>query len=190
MSRRRPSNPRRGVSLAELLILLSITTVLIGLSAKLIHRVMQIHSKGIAFQRGEQSAWRLASQIRRDAHAADAVAIDDEQDQEILRLNQADQRQVEYRVVGRSVIRTFKQGEKTVAREEFNFPSNLVLHVDQGVSPERVVFVLESIPHTVPGPNQQPLRSVERVPFAMRVEACLAQSSGSLKTRSTKVGAP
>jgi len=190
MSRRSASQSRRGVSLAELLLLLSIIMVLISLSAKLIHRVMWAHSKSVAFQRSEQSAWRLASQFRRDVHAADAAVVGAESEQNQVTLTNAGQRHIEYRVTGRSVIRTLAEGEKPVSREAFNFPSELVLHVEKLDSPERVLFVLESTSHTVPGPDQRPLRSVERVPLAMRLEACLGRAPEQAMTPAAKEGAP
>lgn len=190
MNRRRYADSRRGISLAELLVVLSIATVLVGLSAKLIHRVMHAHSKGVAFQRGEQSALRLASQLRRDIHAANAADIGPQSDHGIMTLTDSSQRQIEYRLAGRSLVRSIAQGEKSVARESFDFPSDLVLHVEKLPEPERVVFVLESTSHAVPGPGQRPLRSMQRVPFAMRVEACLARAPQLAAMPSTKDGAP
>jgi hypothetical protein len=181
---------RRGISLAELLIVLSLSTALIGLSAKLIQRVMQVHSKGVAFQRGEQSALRLASQLRRDIHAAAAVDLWQQAETEVVTLTNASDQRVEYRLQGKSLVRTVAQGAKNIARESFDFPSDLALHVEKLTEPERVVLVLESTSHSVPGPDQQALRAVERVPFAMRVEACLARTPRLAQLPAAKDGAP
>ncbi len=185
---RRGIEQRRGTSLAELLVVMTLSMALIGLSAKLLHRVMQAHSKSVAFQRGEQSAWRLSSQLRRDIHAANAVDVGPQADQAIV--TSASERRVEYRLAGKSVVRIVTQGDKTESRESFDFPSDLVLHFEKLAEPERVVLVVESTPHTVPGLDLQPLRSVERVPFAMRVEACLARAGRMAAMPAAKDGAP
>ena len=190
MSSRRTSKSRRGISLAELLLVLTTATVLIGLSAKLIHRIMHAHSKAVAFQQGEQTAMRLASQFRRDAHAADAVAIGAGPDEGVVTLTDSHERRVEYRLSARSVIRTSVVGEKGLAREAYVFPSDLVLDVEKLLAPPRVVFVLESSSHLALGTDSQPLRSIARVPFAMRVEACLARAPGLAAMPATKESAP
>lgn len=194
---RRTNARRRGISLGELLVAISAVAILIGLSTRMIHRVMHAHSKATAFQRGEQQALRLSSQFRRDVHAASTAVIDDLQGAKILQLTDDQRRQVEYRMSEQSLVRTTSrntassQQDAAPAREEFMFPGNVAFQIEKLEAPPRLALVIETQTHSRPNPPPRGAGAgIPSVPFAMRIEACLARDSAAAVAPTPKENAP
>lgn len=59
---------RRGVSLIELLVVMSAATVILTLSTGLIHRIMHAQSKARGLAEIERTTLRLGNRFRRDVH--------------------------------------------------------------------------------------------------------------------------
>jgi hypothetical protein len=124
-------NRRRAVSLIELLLAMSACTVILTMSATLIHRVLHVQSKSRAIFDGERAAMRLSDQFRHDVHAAAAAETNGASlgAGVILRLQLEGGETVEYRRAEGTVLRVVLDGDATQAREQFNFPADIDLTV-------------------------------------------------------------
>jgi prepilin-type N-terminal cleavage/methylation domain-containing protein len=146
---------RRGVSLIELLVVLSASTVILTMSAALVHRVMHIYSQARAFHNVERNTLRLSEQFRRDGHQAmAATALDGSRNDGVfLRLQLADGQTLEYREVSGSVSRTRSQGDKTLSRDAFTFPPNIKLSLREDGRPRRLILSITAAPVETPDMN-------------------------------------
>src|SRR3972149_5845862 len=115
---------RHAVSLIELMVVLSACTVILTMSAALVHRVMHAQSKTRAFFDIERSALRLSNQFRRDVHQATAAlaGADNLGDGVFLRLELPDNRSVDYYDQEGDVVRILAHDGDALSREEFPFP--------------------------------------------------------------------
>jgi hypothetical protein len=135
---------RRAISLAELLVVMSTCSIILTMSASLIHRAMRAQSESRSFYHAERSALRLSRQIRHDVHLAKAVSIGsgDTGSDNLLRLEWADGRTVEYSYAEGEVLRLLSRPGGAVSREQFAFPAPVELSIRREVAPSRVVLTL------------------------------------------------
>ena len=130
---------RRGFSVTELLVVMSVGSVVLTMSAVLIHRLMQTESQARRFYNVERTVLRLSDQFRRDVHGAGAAAIDNPAgtDSPFLRLTLVDGQTLEYGRRGGVLSRIQKDGDKIVSRDEFTFPDNIPLSMREVESPRQ-----------------------------------------------------
>lgn len=124
-------NDRRGVTLVELIVVLTGCAVMLSISGQIIHRAMRSQSDSRRAFDGQRAAWRLATDFRRDAHAAiDATLHEDEEDMsEMLRLELHGSRVVSYTRDGANVVRTLTRPDGPEARETYAFPAGMKAEV-------------------------------------------------------------
>jgi len=173
---------RRGISLIELLAVLSGCSVVLGLTTSLLHQTMRAQSHTREFFDVERSAQRLARQFRSDVHAAATDSIDlidakDASDGELLRLRLPDGQTIVYQRAAAKVIRIATQTGAATAREEYALSESMEIDVRQTDSPQRLVLSIASPP---PLPSQSAPSSPVNVRAAMvhlEVEATPARDS-------------
>ncbi len=167
---------RRGISLVELMLTLSACTVILTMSAGLIHRAMHAQSKSRLFFDGQRSAVRLSDSFRRDVHDANSAATGDEAGggDVFLRLQLAGGQSVEYRQAAGRVERLWHVDGGLRAREAFVFSPQTRLTAEQE-SPRLVS--LSIVPPADPGgPTDRPLAPYT-VPDILRAEAVLGRNA-------------
>lgn len=146
---------RRGVSLAELLIVMSLCSLLLTTSAVVLHRIMRSQLKTREFLSACHSSQRLADQFRGDVHRARSVTTEGLPEGAILKLQLSDTQIAEYQQANGVIHRMLVDGEKTIARDEFAFPANSHIAVSQQRSPPLVTLSVTSTPDDERGPAQQ-----------------------------------
>ena len=72
----RIAKSRRGVSLTELLLLMSSYTMILSMCTVLLHRVMHVEIESRSFVDAERTSERLSRQFRQDVHQATAAEAD------------------------------------------------------------------------------------------------------------------
>jgi hypothetical protein len=166
---------RRGVSLVELMLTMSALTVILTISAALIHRAMHAQSKSRLFFDVERSAQRLSESFRRDVHAASVAATGDAADGGVLlRLEMAGGQSVEYRQAAGRVERLWHVDDRVRAREAFVFSADTRLTAEQ--EPPRLV-ILSIVPSAdVAGQADRPLLPYA-VPVSLRAAAVLGRNA-------------
>lgn len=147
---------RRGISLIELLAVLSGCSVALGLTASLLHQTMRAQSHTRDFFDVERNAQRLARQFRSDVHAAAADSIDDidaegASDGELLRLRLHDGQTISYQRAAEKIIRIVSQTDAPTAREEYVLSELMEIDMREADSPQRFVLSVTSTP---PLPSQ------------------------------------
>jgi prepilin-type N-terminal cleavage/methylation domain-containing protein len=125
------SSRRDGVSLIELLVVMSATSIILSLSAGLIHRIMHAESKARSLGTIERTSLRLANTFRRDVHDASNAITDRAQltDGAFVRLNSSGGKRIEYRREQRVIRRIQLDGERIVVRDEFAFPTDFEMNL-------------------------------------------------------------
>lgn len=145
---------RRGVSLVELLVVMSLGAGLLTTSAVALHRIMHVHGKARNFLAASHSGLRLADQFRRDVHRATQVSITNLDAPLVLRLQLGEAQVVEYSHLGGTVRRTQSDGAN-VSREEYSFPAESQVSIREESSPRLLSLSITSQPGDGAGPAQQ-----------------------------------
>ena len=169
---------RHAVSLIELLLAMSACTVILTMSAALIHRIMHVQSKTRAIVDGERAALRLSEHFRRDLHAATSAETDSASlgAGVVLRLKLSGRQAVEYRRSEGTVLRIVLAGDATGSREQFAFPNDIELTV-RDESPGLVTLSITSPPADSPAESRQ--REPSAGPISLQATARLNRFSQS-----------
>ena len=174
---------RRGISLVELLLTLSACTVILTMSAGLIHRAMHAQTKARLFFDVERSACRLGDSFRRDVHAAHSAAVGDEAGGGVLlRLQLAGGQFVEYRQTAGRVERLWHVDGNVRAREMFVFPRDTRLQAQQE-SPRLLILSIAAPDDAADAgePADRPLLPY-LVPAILQVEAVLGRNASLVES--------
>jgi type II secretory pathway component PulJ len=168
------TSTRRGASLVELIAVMSACSVILTMSAGLIHRAMLAQSQTRSFFDVERSALRLSGQFRRDVHRANAVPENAAMEEgTFLRLQLPDHETVEYRRLAHRVLRVLSHNGQTVSREEFPFSTAIDVAVREEASPRRLVLAITSEETTtVAGKGK---RSVREMPVSFQAAAVIGR---------------
>jgi len=182
---------RRGVSLVELLLTMSACTVILTMSAALIHRVMHTQSKMRAFHDPERSALRLSNAFRRDVHRALGAETNDAelQDNVFLRLQLPEGETIEYRQLQGKVTRVQAAIGKPIANEAFAFPPEIEL-VIRRESPNRMCLTITpDLRVQAAGDGHSP-SIAHATPAHLLVEATLNRNSRLSNAKAAQEGSP
>ena len=172
---------RRAISLIELLAVLSGCSVVLGLTASLLHQTLRAQSHTRDFFTVERNVQRLARQFRSDVHAAatDSIDLVDSEDingGELLRLQLPDGQTIAYQRSAAKVIRIVTQTDAPTAREEYTLSESMEIDVRRADSPQRLILSIASAP---PLPSQDaPLSStnLRAATVHLEVEAAPARN--------------
>ncbi|NOZ40319.1 MAG: prepilin-type N-terminal cleavage/methylation domain-containing protein [Planctomycetes bacterium] len=141
------NNPRafpRAFTLVEMMVSISVGSVLMALALGMVHRTMRTESTANTNAKVERTAARLSRQFRHDIHQAESVSLDNQQpDAALLRLMLTDQRPLTYRIENGGILREQQQSDERTQREFFGFPENFTLQFAQLSEPARITLTLE-----------------------------------------------
>ena len=170
---------RRAISLIELLAVLTGCSVVLGLTASLLHQTMRAQSHTRDFFTVERNALRLSRQFRADVHAAEAdsidVVADDAGDGALLRLQLPDGQTVEYQRAAEKIIRLTSPGDAPTAREEYALNETMTVTVREADAPQRYLLSITS-PAPQPSKDAPPSSAnVRATPINLEVEATPAR---------------
>ncbi len=129
---------RRGVTLVESLVIMSILSVVLTLSTGLIHASLHRHRQSQRALTIERDAWRLSHQLRRDVASATLARVEGS----TLELELPMQRTVVYKWRDDRAVRTEERPDESPRNEEFSWGENGVATVTQLESPRRLVVSL------------------------------------------------
>ena len=164
---------RRGYSLAELLVVMSMTGVVFTVGVGMVHRLLhqqKFASRDNAMQR---VAERLSSTLREDVQRATGAELQSgEQGDQSLELNLPGQRITTYTVHQNVLERVAIAGGGPPHRDRFQFPANYRLQFSD-VTSERVAFTAFAIPQAyLPASGDSEVEVIDDVRRAvMHVEA-------------------
>src|SRR2546423_5521940 len=159
-----PGAARRGVSLVELLVVMSAATVILTTTAALMHRIMLAHSKSRAFVDCERTSLRLANAFRSDVHQAISATTTDEPPPEgiFLQLELPAGQRLEYHREASAVARILRDGERIASRETFSFPAGIDIAIKK--DGRLLALSIDSRPSEVPFPDSDSQPPAHAVP--------------------------
>lgn len=116
---------RRGVTLVELLLTITATTMVVGVAGGLLHRALRLEAASRGALQAERTALVLARQFRADIRAARTVACtaDGLPADVVLRVQPAGEGAIVYRAVRGGLVREQTLPANRIAREAFSFPA-------------------------------------------------------------------
>ena len=144
-------NHRRGISLIELIVVISGVSVVLGVSVGLLHRVMRTQSNTRHFFDRERAAMRLSGQFRKDIHAASEVFVSDNstEGKPLIHLTLHDGWAVDYFTSTTAIVRTSSKEGIPSAREEFVFDREVDAVVHQDLEAHAVVLSISDLVSSV-----------------------------------------
>jgi hypothetical protein len=172
-------HPRRGVSLAELLVVMIACVAVISLSSQLICRVMraQMDSRGHADV--ERSALRLSRQFRSDVHRTVEAEIVSDKNEVLATLELAGGDIAEYRCDDQEIERTILRDGERISLEEYRFPETIKCDVKQLADPPRLQLTALAAPTLVPTFGKSTAEELVAMPPAnpvhVQIEAVLGR---------------
>jgi type II secretory pathway component PulJ len=125
--------PRRGYSLVEMSVVISMTAVVISTSAVALATMFRIDRQMRQELLASDNLMRLSKQLRADAHQAQTAAIETEEGDEQnaaadrLLLTVGDDRSISYQTVAGRVERLVRRGETVEHRESYRLAENASL---------------------------------------------------------------
>jgi hypothetical protein len=170
---------RKGISLVELVVVMSAATVILTISAALLHRVMLAHSAARAFSDVERTSLRLANAFRSDVHQAVLATMFEPSpaDGPFLRLELSSDKlssgnRLEYRYEQGAILRMALDGERTVAREVFDFGQEINVAAQKD-GPRLLTLSISARPPGATSADGGSLSPAHAVPVRLQVEAAL-----------------
>ncbi len=188
MKHLKPKTHRRAVSLVELTILMSACTVVLTLSAVLMHRAMRSNAYSRACQDVERNTTRLSDQFRRDVHEARTALIDGAAlgAGVFLRFELAGDQTAEYRRQEGNIVRILSKGGNTVSRIEYAFAPACHVKVAEASAPRRIALTITIDPAEPPAGNAQRPLAMEEIPVSLQAEAVLGRDARFTKALITE----
>lgn len=159
---------RRGVSLVELLVVMTACTALLTTSAVVLHRMMHAQTKTRDFLAVQRNSLRLSEQFRSDVHRAKSAATDDLAAGTVVRLQLDESQTVEYRHSEGTVQRGLLDNDEIVAREEFAFASGSKLAISRE-EPDLLTLSVTREPDDPGGPALQAFATPVHLRIAARL---------------------
>ncbi len=137
-------NNRRAFTLVEMMVSISVGSVLMALALGIVHRTMRTESTARTHAEVERTAARLSRQFRHDIHQAKSVSLDNQQsDATLLRLVLPDQQPITYRIEKRGILREQQHRDEQTHREIFTFPDDYILQFAELTEPSRAMLTLK-----------------------------------------------
>ena len=184
---------RRGISLMELMVVMSAASAIITTSALVLHKMMRVQEQTRYFFENERAVERLARQFRRDVHDADDVEIEnagadvDAQNSDapsgepsgesLLSLTTSDGRSIEYARTAFGVVRSERRGEGPLAREEFALAAAARLTIDEQSTPQSLTLTIASNAADFIPRLGEPAPTIRETPVSMQVVAVVGRDA-------------
>lgn len=167
---------RRGISLLELVVVMSGCAVLLSLSAAFLQRVMLTQVRSRADADLQRTLLRLDQSVRNDVHAAVAAETDSAKlmASAILRLELPDSATIEYRRQEAGLQRVQLSGEDVKSREIFSFTREIEPEISRP-HPRLIVLSIRADDDLV----------VDVPPVHVRIEAALPREEFRVVRRET-----
>lgn len=163
---------QNGFTLVELLVSLTLGSVLLTLGLSLVHRTMRVDSAAKANAEVERVAGRLSQALRYDVHRAselqlpDNSAPDRSNQQASLKLTLQSGQVITYQRTELGLLREEQLDPQRTRHEQFPLPDDHIASFSELDEPPRLVFTIECLTHS---PDTPPLEAPRQL--KLRVEA-------------------
>jgi len=133
---------RRGFTLIEMLVAITVGTTLAGIAVFLLYALMKSHNTGREHLEYCRTVNRLAEQFRDDVHSMRKTSPDATGTSFDLLPNTDDDTQVRYQCLDGRIDRSELQGEKIVRRESYMLPQGMMAAIKTEALGEATVAVI------------------------------------------------
>ncbi len=168
----------RGISLVELVVVMSAATVILTISAALLHRMLLTHSAARAFTDVERTSLRLANTLRSDVHQARSATTTEAPVTEgpFLQLELPSDQRIEYRHEQTEVLRILLDDERIVAHEAFRFQQEIEVAARKD-GPRLLTVSIQSHQPSAKSEDGGPASAAHAVPVHLHVQAVINRDS-------------
>ena len=140
-------HPRAGVSLVEMLIVITVAAVMVGLSVTTIHLLLRAEHEARSAARYAASVRRLAHHFRDDIHFSSSVELPaadlDQPAALIAQTGTSESEKVRYELNANRATRITGSGPDDLYREDFYFPPHSRLSFERNENEELVRLAIE-----------------------------------------------
>jgi hypothetical protein len=142
-------NRRRGTTLMELVICMTIGSSIMLMAIQVTHQAMTASSQALQRSQQERAGARLAQQFRSDVHRASDVVIESE---ETVRAQLADETKVTYKILTDRVTREEVPKEGPSLHESYDVGDGAKVAFHEIAAPRRIELVMlrETLLHKLP----------------------------------------
>jgi prepilin-type N-terminal cleavage/methylation domain-containing protein len=137
---------RRGFTLIEMLVAITVGTTLAGIAVFLLYSLMKSHNTGREHLEYRRTLNRLAEQFRGDVHSMQKTSLDATETLCDLLPNMPDDTQLRYQCLEGRIDRSELQGEKIVRRESYMLPQGMMAGIKIEALGEATVAVIVITP--------------------------------------------
>jgi prepilin-type N-terminal cleavage/methylation domain-containing protein len=141
---------RHGFTLLEMLVVIAVSTAIVGLAVALVVTMMHIEKEARSRLGTGVTQGRLADQFRRDVRASTglsfAEASSDEGQKPACELTLGSDRVVRYETSGPAVVRTELDADQVVRRETYRLPRGATISVELAEDPSPAIASLRITP--------------------------------------------
>jgi prepilin-type N-terminal cleavage/methylation domain-containing protein len=170
-------NRRRGFTLIEMLVVLAVSSVLLGITAVTLHGLLINQNSGRERLQSCRNINRLAEQFRNDAHARQEISAGGKEGIVEMAPASADGITISWQCFADRIERTERKGEKVISRETYMLPPATEAALQLQSQPDASVACILILP-------KQEAGGLLRAP-AMRIETVVG-----LDSRLAKIQAP
>jgi len=135
----------RGFTLIELLATMAVASVLLTLSAGIIHRTMRFQSAAREELDAQRTAAQLAQQFRADGHQAKGLRVTDQDGRPpsvVFSLPSERGHDVTYTVTDQTMLREQRLDDARVRREQYGFRAGYHVTFAKLQQPQRAVLIV------------------------------------------------
>ncbi|HEY3969157.1 MAG TPA: hypothetical protein VGM05_31695 [Planctomycetaceae bacterium] len=156
-----PLAPRAGTSLTDILVVMTVASVIIGLSGMTIHRLLAAEHEATRAARFTASAARLSRAFRADVRAATGVELRaaDEGQPAVFAATLADRHEVRYELDAHLATRIETREGRQIHRDDFRFPPRSQLRCVRSEDGRRIILEID-IPARGPESLDRPGRKL------------------------------
>jgi hypothetical protein len=142
---KRAHSARRGITILEVLIVVTGVALMLGLCAVSIQLLMRLNSDGMSRVGAAVALERLGRQLRNDVHASQTAEVASEGKPASLRLVFASSHIVSYESSASRVVRTETTGGNVARHESFSLPNGTTARFElREVASRRLVALVTS----------------------------------------------
>ncbi len=136
---------RAGTSLTEILVVMTVASVIIGLSGMTIHRLLAAEHEATRAARFTASAARLSRAFRADVHAAIRVELPAANNTQpaVFAATLADRHEVRYELDAHLATRIETRDGRQIHRDDFRFPPRSQLRCVRSEDGRRIILEID-----------------------------------------------
>lgn len=148
---------RRGWTLIEMLVTVSVMASITGIAVKLLTTLLRSERNGIEHVTRLTTVSRLSRQFRTDVHAATELQVSaDNPQQPLLQITSEDRRQIQYEIQPQGLLRTEQRPDQPVTVKDLLRLKNTRFRVVESPVPPRLLTLIIETPDTFAVDAKQP----------------------------------